>query len=494
LSPFKQTDKARIILTGFSKINVKKGFIYTEKRVMKRFFVWFLHAIFLLPCYCGSFFDYSKPLNGADCLTIDAEPKFPDSAFSLSSCIQKLSKSCASNSYSNQCTASETKLQEATVWISSNQAIFTSLGLHPEELLLQLSLFEKGKPIETPAPKQKSPLITDGSIGTLSNNTMSEFVTSMHASYEGTGALKASLSIEAFQDLKNQNSEGGVNVTSLEVIYRPRQHVDEIKTGYLDPLEDSLLASSVKDPGLSVVKHYQENTFELGWYDGVSASVTSPWLLQTPFTFYTRQSQLNGTDIFLSGLKMEKQVSPMLKVATELSESYQTGASASERDRNAFAFRLNWNQSKSLSFSSGIAHYGTSYLTGETNTYRSTEYKADSTRGILSSLNHILDTRFDSLGGFSNFSASVNWLNSKKWAVQYHHNLFYDHTLQGNNKGNEFHLSTLRINHALSKDSGVQLSVSAILFENQGLARAGMFHGLSREDASLIESAYTMRF
>ena len=74
-----------------------------------------------------------------------------------------------------------------------------------------------------------------------------------------------------------------------KISYTGNKYFEEVSMGKYAPDVGMGLSSASNIEGVEVLGNYHDYKFQLGYFDGLFAAVTSPLLLNLPVTFYTMQ-------------------------------------------------------------------------------------------------------------------------------------------------------------------------------------------------------------
>jgi hypothetical protein len=280
--------------------------------------------------------------------------------------------------------------------------------------------------------------------------------------------------------------------------WQPGKLVDEVQVGqYHRPIGLGLNGATLVK-GFELGREYQEHQLRLGWFDGLFASIETPWILNMPFTFYTMQEQKrNGleSDLFHSGVFFHKNFGDGLRLSTEFTESIAPGSPVNrQQDNAAFALSLTRKSGK-LALQSGISHVGSGFI-GRRNQSRLLDEIPETIRkNVQISLSNYFGNPVSIISGSSDLGFGVSYRLGKRNQLELQQNFLYDHSTNNANAHNGFNLSTLRYSHHTENKSLFQISLQNLAWENPGTtATSGFAAGYRRRDFTLVQSSYTYSF
>jgi hypothetical protein len=386
---------------------------------------------------------------------------------------------------------------------------FTLLNEDTEELLSKLKTVEmKETTIENTEKDKDNFSFNSTSIHQKSSNRSNQINTEFDFDYikddQLKGAVKFSTSSSKIQNrsLNNKRNQAELDIEELSVTWKPKASIKKIQAGKYKQHIGLGLAQSTTVEGVEVEKLYHDYNIKLGYHDGLFASLTTPHILDIPFTFYSIQrsnKQNNLTNATHSGLYFNKSYKE-LDLRSEVSE-YQdhaqfNGYGPSNKD-SAFSMSLNYDATPKISFGSSITHLGQNFNTRQKNTNLHS-FGLGNNQSLQKELYHSLSGYFgntlNSVSGISDFKLNMLLNIDHRNKVSLVYDQIYDHSNDRRNKNNGLGLTTLYLTHQTKSDYIFQLSMQHLDFVSGGVASSGFLQNQSRSDGSLFRSSIQYSF
>ena len=298
-------------------------------------------------------------------------------------------------------------------------------------------------------------------------------------------------------------------VDEAKLSYTGNKHFDEIRMGKYTPDIGMGLSNSSNIEGMEILGKYQNYEFQLGYFDGLFAAVTSPMLMNLPVTFYTMQerslSQLENfnqhfqSNRYHSGLYFEHLASTY-KLRTEFAEFSQSGIKYGRvDDQRSFSLSLDIFATKKLQIGGAMTHTGEKFeaRNGQNSLRNKSNFDAKDKvlqEEVLKSLSRYFGKDIYSVPGTSDIKFKVNYQATNKSSVELHFNRLYDHTRYEINKNNAFNLGTINYLQKLDENSEFLISLQSLNWDRLGSASEGFMAGHRRENMQSLQSAYRLRF
>jgi hypothetical protein len=381
------------------------------------------------------------------------------------------------------------------------------LNKDPEEIELLIAVLLENSKLEPKLIEEKvstSPVkIEEVSVGSnLGSAKDSNSIRSLvDMTYKGLNQLEAMLSVKTQGELsKGQHGtveNAAVEVQEFKVNWNPNQYVDKVKLGKFRTNQGLGIANNGWFEGLALSKSYGEHNIDVGWFDGLYASITTPYILETPFTFFTRKTNdaKSNETLHQAGFFVNKQMNDRLNLSSEFAENYTDAATG--KDTGAFGLMLKYNLTQKLAIASGLTHTGNDFRVSKTADFSSGFYNSMSPgiqKEVFNSLSNYFGKNVNSLPGFSDMKMRFDLQTSKSGSLELHLDWLYDHTDTNANSSNEFQLSTINYSHRLDEKSRLDFTVQALQWANRGMAMSGFMNGFEKKNFSLFQSSYSFLF
>lgn len=323
------------------------------------------------------------------------------------------------------------------------------------------------------------------------------------------GYLRVGIDQQAKPELHN-GSNARVLIDEAKLSYGGSQYIDEIRIGKYHPGVGMGLSAGSNLTGADILANYQDYQFQIGYFDGLFASITTPMLLNLPVTFYTMQEKttsdqpnLNPThsrsDMFHSGLYFEHS-SNIYKLRSELVEYNRSGYQAKQvNDQRSFAMSLDLFPSKRFQFGSSLVHTGEDFQArqSQSSLSSSSAFEADNPslqKEVLKSLSRYFGKDIYSVPGTSDLKFNINYQANDQSMIELHFNKLYDHTRMELNRQNTFNLSTLNYRQKLRHNSELLISLQNLTWDQTGFSHSGFMQGHSRDNMQTVQTAYKFLF
>lgn len=394
------------------------------------------------------------------------------------------------------CLLSEEALQALENLIPELEQQLLWLKQDPDELLLRLNSYRylTSKKTENIAPHQNSNGLQIDSFSLKNSFNPQEKLQAIQSllsfTYQGLNKL------DNWLELKTDGQDY-LKAGSYGLSWQPNELVNELRLGqYHRPIGLGLNGASLVR-GLEVGRDYQEHRLCLGWFDGLFASIETPWLLNMPFTFYTMQEQKNyfDSDLFHSGVFIKKQIGSTISLASEFTEVTASNMKIMPQgDSSAFAVSLE-QKIGAMTLQSSLSHVGNAFI-GRKNHSRLLDNVPENIRqNVQNSLSNYFGNSISAVSGSSDLGFGLNIQLRKKNRLELQYNFLYDHTPNNSNQDNAFNLSTLRYAHQSTNNSTFQISLQSLNWEKAGAtATSGFAAGYQRNNFTLVQSSYSYSF
>lgn len=322
------------------------------------------------------------------------------------------------------------------------------------------------------------------------------------------GLLRVGVQQRSDKEL-NPIGEARLHLDEARIAYTADQYISELKLGKYNPDIGLGLSTSSSLTGGEILKKYHEYEFQLGYYDGLFAAVTSPVFFDLPVTFYTmherskRQgdnfSQQYNSDKFHSGLYFEHK-SNTYNLRTELVEFNRPDLKTQKvNDQRSFALSLNLFPFDKFNFGGSLVHTGEEFAARQGRGRNSQiNYFNEDTSGlqaeVLKSLSRFFGKEVYTIPGTSDIRFNINYKATDKSSLELHFNKLYDHTRYEINKYNSFNLSTLNFRQKMNHNSELMVSFQNLIWDQDGIAQNGFMTGYARDNMQTIQTAYKFAF
>lgn len=308
----------------------------------------------------------------------------------------------------------------------------------------------------------------------------------------------------------NFRSEARIHVDEARIAYSGNPYINEVKIGKYHPDIGLGLSTSSRLTGGEILKKYHEYEFQVGYYDGLFAAVTSPVFFDLPVTFYTMHErpnisinnfnfQTHNYDKFHSGLYFEHNANNY-KLRTELVEFNRPNLKSQKvDDQRSFALSLNLFPLKKFNFGGSLVHTGEEFSArqGQGRASRVNYLTEESPRlqaEVLKSLSRYFGKEVHTIPGTSDLRFNINYKATNKSSLELHFNKLYDHTRYEINKFNSFNLSTLNYRQKMNRNSELMISFQNLIWDQSGVAQNGFMTGYTRDNMQTIQTAYKFAF
>ncbi len=298
-------------------------------------------------------------------------------------------------------------------------------------------------------------------------------------------------------------------VDEAKISYTGNKYLEEVSMGKYAPNLGMGLSSASNMEGVEVLGNYHDYRFQLGYFDGLFAAVTSPLLLNLPVTFYTMQEksfspvkdwdQKLHRDRYHSGLYFEH-LGSAYKLRTEFAEFNESGVKEGKADeQRSFSLSLDIFATQKLQIGGAMTHTGENFqarqgqggLRGAGN-FESTDKVLQ--KEVLKSLSKYFGKDIYAVPGTSDLKFKLNFKATNKSSIELHFNRLYDHTRYEINRNNAFNLGTINYLQKLDENSEFLISLQSLNWDRLGAADSGFMAGHRRENMQSLQSAYRLRF
>ncbi|MCO4784225.1 MAG: hypothetical protein KC646_18015 [Candidatus Cloacimonetes bacterium] len=387
---------------------------------------------------------------------------------------------------------------------------FVLLNEEPDELIAKLLVDESipKNPITSSSEKKDVFAFKSTSIHQKSSNLSNQINTELDFDYiknnEIKGDIKLSTSSSKLQNrsLQRSRNKAELDIEELSVTWKPKTSIKQVQAGKYKQHIGLGLAQSSTVEGVELEKLYHDYQIKLGYHDGLFASLTTPHILDIPFTFYSIQrnnKQNNLSNATHSGLYFDKAYKSF-QVRSEISE-YQdhgkfNGYGAANKD-SAFSMSVHYKAHKKVTFGSSITHLGQNFNNRHKNTNLHDFDQANNQslqKELYYSLSGYFGNTLSSVSGISDFKLNMDLNIDHKNKVSLVYDQIYDHSNDRRNRNNELGLTTLYLTHKTKSDYTFQLSMQHIDFLSSGVANQGFLQSQTRADGSLFRSSVQYSF
>ncbi|MCJ8345356.1 hypothetical protein MJH12_07440 [bacterium] len=325
--------------------------------------------------------------------------------------------------------------------------------------------------------------------------------------YEQNDQLKAKFQFNSYSSKSTSRSLGTNKVKSdldLEeayLIWKPKTSIKQIHLGKYHKHLGLGLAQSANVEGLELEKLYHDYQIKVGYFDGIFASITTPHILDIPFTFYSIRRKLNQSnlvDATHSGLYFNK-VIKSLHISSEVSE-YQDHNSfkgiGNANKSSAFALSLQYNVDRRMTISSSLTHLGQNYQTRQRlkNLHTFNSVSNNPMKDFYYSMSGYFAKNLISINGISNLSTQLAYQLNPNNHLSLQYDQIYDHSSDNRNRFNELNLTTLRITHQTHKNYHLQASLQYLDFATVGQSLSGFLVNQQKKDGTLFRSSIRYQF
>ncbi len=176
------------------------------------------------------------------------------------------------------------------------------IGSSEEEIHLRIAAFEAAlaQPhlsIEPRTATRQGLEVEQASFGTRSYQSLSQMGTLVDVTIKGIEKVEGTFKVGTRSDLKSGSSRTGsdttVRIEEGSIRYQASRRAT-VEAGRLMKLRGLGLSGQETLDGVGVKTSLGENRLGIGWFEGFSAELTSPFFLGNPFTFYTREAKVSG--------------------------------------------------------------------------------------------------------------------------------------------------------------------------------------------------------
>lgn len=379
---------------------------------------------------------------------------------------------------------------------------FILLREDTEELLSKLNIKQIPKVIIQKKPKKNNFSIKSASIHQRAGNHLHKVSTEIKFDYLNGDRLKGDIHLSSNTAKNNLNqNKTDLDIESMFLVWKPKTSIKNIKFGKYKQHLGLGLAQSSNVEGIQIEKLYHDYNIKLAYHDGLFASITTPHILDVPFTFYSVQRksrQANFTNSTHSGLYFNKHFKS-ISIYSEVSEyqdhnklnTFQTA-----NKNSAFSFDVNYKANSKLALGSSITHLGQNFHSRQRliNLHNTKKKYRSPLNDLYYSLDGYFKNKFSSINGISNFKMNLTYKINTKNKILLKYDQIYDHSSDNRNRKNELNLTTVSLEHKTKNNYHFQLSMQHIDFHTNGRSLSGFLQNQNLKDGNLFRTSVKYLF
>ena len=294
----------------------------------------------------------------------------------------------------------------------------------------------------------------------------------------------------------NGNSQSELVAKEL-LVYKPleKRFLNGLALGRQHFTEGMGLSLSGIRDGILIHGNLEDKPLELGWFDGLHARITSPFLFGIPFSFYTRhkENRLRGRE-YHSGLNFSHQIK-RLGVSGQLAE-YTDKSLGRGTASTLQAYELSLSLTKNLKSYLGHTKTGLDYRSGFRDagihyTLVLPDTRQMSAQRVISWERNAL---IGELAGFQEFMYALEWKPNSKSTLEASVHQLLDNTNNLQRVREEFRLARLEWKHQLRTDFLLSSSAYWIDYQNHNQISNYLLSGKSMQDNFWLSTELKLRF